>query len=394
MREQGKSSRIGTLLLMSGVIDRAQLSEAEQMASSTGLDVGKMLKMSGYVDGRILKLAAEAEKLIVQGELDESTAAQAMSMAHNRDMDLPTALKAATTKPKVAAETTSLSELLAESDALAKSDLAQAEKQAEETGLPLGRIISHSEAVRPEVVIAALCGLIYQREGQLNRQQLIDLTTACVRKGCTFEKAMEILNIEIEESPPEIGLVGLLTQANLVAMSNMITAMELSMLKGTPLMREIAALGQAEDRVLAWAQHVLSLIAINMLAEEHGPVTLRRIVLNGESPPTALGEIAALVLDEGDFDDLDRMLNYSGAVSDMVLVPLRVSLSEHPAFVEYLGAIMNAKVISEQALLAASRLLYLVRLDSINSDQAISFLKYAIKNEVSADEAIQSLTLA
>ncbi|MBK9774011.1 MAG: hypothetical protein IPP57_24865 [Candidatus Obscuribacter sp.] len=97
-----------------------------------------------------------------------------------------------------------------------------------------------------------------------------------------------------------------------------------------------------------------------------------------------------MVLSSDDFDDLDVILSRSGACSDMDLVPLRVGLSDKPAFIEYLGAMAGSKIIDDSCALCAARLLYLVRMDVITSDRAVALLKHALANKMSADEAMVS----
>ncbi|MBK9774013.1 MAG: hypothetical protein IPP57_24875 [Candidatus Obscuribacter sp.] len=65
------AAEIGILLVMAGIIDQTQLAEAENMAKETGMDIGKMLAMSGFVKKNTMTAAIEAHKLIKEANWDK-----------------------------------------------------------------------------------------------------------------------------------------------------------------------------------------------------------------------------------------------------------------------------------------------------------------------------------
>ncbi|MBK7748245.1 MAG: hypothetical protein KA392_10275 [Candidatus Obscuribacter sp.] len=390
------AAEIGILLVMAGIIDQTQLAEAENMAKETGMDIGKMLAMSGFVKKNTMTAAIEAHKLIKEANWDKHMMAHALSQVHANGGDLAGVLSTmsqtgiAVPPPRPRTSNTPLSELLLAAGILSQNELNSYLATVNETGLPLGRVINHAGVVKMELVLAALSAQVYERSGFFEKQTLIELLTLCNRRGVTFEVALQQLNLPKPPDQAELKLGEILVQAGIISQSTVITAIELGLMRSTQIGQELVTMGQLQQHILDHALKVQSMVTNGWLASEHAAASLRRIALNGENPAIALGEIAAMVLSSDDFDDLDVILSRSGACSDMDLVPLRVGLSDKPAFIEYLGAMAGSKIIDDSCALCAARLLYLVRMDVITSDRAVALLKHALANKMSADEAMVS----
>ena len=384
------------LLVKSGIIDQGQLAEAQQTAQGIGMDICKMLVMSGYVKEKTVNMAAEAHRLIQEENWDEATMAQAMQQAHGQNKELTGILATMSSAglarvPAPVLTNTPLSELLIESGIIEPAEMAKYQATSDETGLPLGRVISHAGVISPAIILAALSAQVYERAGLFDKSTLIKVLVTCYRKSITFEKALGILDLVTPKMESQIKLGELLSSSGLVPQTSVISALELALLRGSQIGGELVGAGQITEEMLQYALFVQELYNRGHLADEHVAPTLRRICLNREDPDRALGEIAALVLDETDFDSLDRMLSYSKITHETTLVPIRVSIPDNAPFTAYLGAIVGAKIISETAALCAARLLYLVRMDVLSGDQAISLMKYCHEHNISADQSLEKL---
>lgn len=388
---------LGSVLLqMSTIISPEQLGEAQQMARQTGMDVLKMLTMNGYINEKTAKLARDGAFVVRQDVFDEEQVAQAMYRAFKEGIELEQALAVMSSAGKIQAvrqknSYTPLSELLILSGILEAGELKSYEATARETGLPLGRVITHAGVVNPESVMAALCAQVYEREGYFSKDDLILILTTCYRKSIPFQDALDFLKKTVPEEALQVRLGELLTQCGLVPRNAVISALELSLIRGTPLGQELVSMGQINEDALEKALLIQELVNKGRLADEHVPAVVRRVVNSGQDAEVAMGEVAAMVLDDSDFDSLDRMLCYSGISQEMLIVPIRLSLSENAPFMEYLAALVNKQIMDEKCALTAARLLYLVRLDALSGDQAVSLLKYCREYQTSVDQAMDKL---
>ena len=387
---------VGALLTMSGIINQAQFAEAQKAAADTGMDICKMLSMSGYVKEKTINMAIEAYRLIMEENWERETMAQALQQAYNHGSDLRSVLSTMSSTglarvPAPVATNTTLAEFLLESGALAPQEMAKYKATSDETGLPLGRVISHAGVIQPSMILAALSAQVYERSGHFDKKTLLTVLTNCYRMSQTFEQSLSFLKLPKPKMESQIKLGELFLNSGLLPQTSIISALEQALLNGSQIGRELVHSGQIKEDTLNNALLVQGLFNKGHLSDEHVAATLRRIELNKEKPDTALGEIAAMVLDETDFDSLDRMLSYSGITQEMTLVPLRVSLPERAPFMAYLGALVGGKVISDAAALCAARLLYLVRMDILTGDQAISLMKYCYEHKITADQSLEKL---
>ncbi|MBK9281298.1 MAG: hypothetical protein IPM93_24320 [Candidatus Obscuribacter sp.] len=388
---------LGSVLLqMSTIISPEQLGEAQQMARQTGMDVLKMLTMNGYINEKTARLAKDAAFVVRQDVFDEEQVAQALYRAVKEGIELEQALAVMSSAGQVQAvraktSYTPLSELLILAGILQSGELKSYQATANETGLPLGRVITHAGVVNPESVMAALCAQVYEREGYFHKDELVLILTTCYRKSMSFQDALDFHNKAIPEEALQVRLGELLTQCGLVPRNAVISALELSLLRGTPLGQELVSMGQIKEEALEKALLIKELVRKGRLADEHVPAIVRRVVISGQDSEVAMGEVAAMVLDDSDFDSLDRVLCYSGITQEALIVPIRLSLSENAPFMEYLAALVDKQIIDEKCALAAARVLYLVRLDALSGDQAVSLLKYCREYQTSVDQAMDKL---
>jgi hypothetical protein len=377
------AAEIGILLVMAGIIDQTQLAEAENMAKETGMDIGKMLAMSGFVKKNTMTAAIEAHKLIKEANWDKHMMA---TPSHRYTLTAETWLAYFDNEPdgysqptpRPRTSNTPLSELLLQQGFCPKR-AKELPGNSQRNRFTTGRVINHAGVVKMELVLAALSAQVYERSGFFEKQTLIELLTLCNRRGVTFEVALQQLNLPKPPDQAELKLGEILVQAGIISQSTVITAIELGLMRSTQIGQELVTMGQLQQHILDHALKVQSMVTNGWLASEHAAASLRRIALNGENPAIALGEIAAMVLSSDDFDDLDVILSRSGACSDMDLVPLRVGLSDKPAFIEYLGAMAGSKIIDDSCAFAPDCFTWYV--DVIASERGI--LKHALLTNVS-----------
>ncbi len=94
MKPETKTShRLGELLLSSSVLTAGELEHAVELSSETGLPMGRVLVMCGYITERELEAAVKAQSLVKDGALSGEKAREAIQLMSKKGMDFERCLK-------------------------------------------------------------------------------------------------------------------------------------------------------------------------------------------------------------------------------------------------------------------------------------------------------------
>jgi len=85
--------RLGDLLIEAGLVSRADIDEAVQIGRDTGMRVGRVLIVSGWLSETQLNSALRAQSLINDGKVTKGTAVRALKIACDKRLHFDHALE-------------------------------------------------------------------------------------------------------------------------------------------------------------------------------------------------------------------------------------------------------------------------------------------------------------
>lgn len=171
---EDRTIRIGELLSASGVISTSDLTEAIQVSQRLQVPIGRVLIMSGCVSEEILRVSLDVQSLIRDGLLTIENGIDALCLVHSSGMPLESAMEHLDCMPHRGGTTHRLGELLVDSNIVSTSQLQQALKTCNLTGMPLGGTL-----VLQGVLSASLLPTVLQvqervRSKSINKDEAIE----------------------------------------------------------------------------------------------------------------------------------------------------------------------------------------------------------------------------
>src|SRR6516164_332889 len=252
MTTDTKSIKLGELLIKAGLLKSNLLKKMVQMANETSVPIGKMLIMSKTISEDVLRCAIQAQEMIRDRSLQEESAVEALRLAADEGISFDSALDrlhsgrsaqalspntSLTGAPRLHTSTTRLGELLVSAELISKEDLEDALRTRDETGLPLGRILVLTRLLSEELLAAALTAQVLMRDTKINKEQAIEGLRAVRKKRVSLEVALADQGVFKPAVRQSIKLGDLLVLAELITENDLMTALELSLVRQLPVGR-------------------------------------------------------------------------------------------------------------------------------------------------------------
>ncbi len=195
------SQRLGEMLLEAKILNEDGLNHAIELSSETGLPLGRVLVMCGYIGDRELEAAVKAQALVKDGALTLSKKAQeALTILGAEGADFDVCLKQVGWVNPDRPPTARLGELLQDSDMIARPQLEDALKTSQETGLPLGRVLVLTNAVSEEMLSAALTAQVLVRDNKISREQAVQALKSSRFRRVNIE--VSLIDLGFYKPPP------------------------------------------------------------------------------------------------------------------------------------------------------------------------------------------------
>lgn len=151
------SIKIGQLLVLSGLVSAADITEAEKLSRHMQIPFGRLLIMGGCLNEDTLDAALEAQKLIREGLVSTDVACQALVACVQQKVPLTQALEMLDLVPQYGKSTAVLADLVKRANIVAADLIDVALAESIETSGFLGDIL-----VRDHVVPPALLPLLHR----------------------------------------------------------------------------------------------------------------------------------------------------------------------------------------------------------------------------------------
>jgi hypothetical protein len=386
----GKSPhRLGELLLSSSVLSDAELEHAVELSSETGLPMGRVLVMCGYISERELEAAVRAQSLVKDGALELAKAKEAIQLMSKKGMDFDKCLKSVGFVRESHEPAFRLGEILVEAQILTKVQMKESLRTSQETGLPLGRILVLTSAISEEMLSAALTAQVLVRDRKISSEQAIQALKSSRFRRVNIE--VSLMDLGFYKPPPRqrVRIGELLVLSGLVNEPDLMTALELGLIREAPVGQMLVEGGFISKRILDTALKLQEIVSSHSLSALKASEALRRVAVHHVSLARAISE---LDLESGERKErvrLGEMLKACGIVGDTEIKKALKDASRNSAL---LGKILLVTgVIDEHTLHAALRLLLLIRSEQLTMEQAIMALNHARKHKLTVDEALAEL---
>jgi len=383
------SQRLGELLLEAKILNEDGLNHAIELSSETGLPLGRVLVMCGYIGDRELEATVKAQALVKDGALTLEKAQEALTLLGKEGLDFDVCLKQVgwvnPDRPPVAR----LGELLQDADIIAKLQLEDALKTSQETGLPLGRVLVLTNAVSEEMLSAALTAQVLVRDNKISREQAVQALKSSRFRRVNIE--VSLIDLGFYKPPPRqrVKLGELLVLSGLVNEGDLMTALEMGLIREVPIGQMLVESGFISKRILDTALKLQEIVSSHSLSALKAAEALREVATRHVSLARAISELDLSVSESRERVRLCEMLKAAGIVSD---TEIKKALRDARRNSALLGKILLVTgAIDDQTLHATLRSLVLLRDEKINMEQAIFALNHARKNQITFDEALAEL---
>jgi hypothetical protein len=385
--------RIGELLIKSEVISDADLSQAMKTAESTGLPVGRVLIMAGFVSEGAFQAAVQAQSLVRDEILPLDKALEALKLVAEEHVTFAEALKRSGVDPQVDHESNKLGELLLESLVVPEEHLATAMRTSSGTGLPLGRLLVSLGLLSDEILTTALNAQTLIRSQKLPRAQAISGLRAANERRKPLEAALTEQGFYRGPHRPSIRLGELLVRSGLISKDELDDAIIKNLVEPRWIGQVFLEGGFLDGPMLESALLIQEMAANETLTIEEAVQTMRRL----HATECALEEALALLeLAPEQFKTKVRyidVLKVAGLIDPSeTRFDLAKSLAPSSSDALYTGrTLMQDGLIDRRVYLGSLRCYYLIATGWLNMQQGIIALNYFHHKDCTFDNVLQEL---
>jgi hypothetical protein len=396
--------KLGELLIKAGLLKSNLLKKMVQMATETALPIGRVLIMSKTISEESLQAAIQAQSMIRDHSLDEDSAVEALRLAAGEGITLEEALDRLQIKRPGAAvaagtsitggartvtSTARLGDLLVAAELISIEDLEDALRTRDETGLPLGRILVLTRLLSEELLSAALTAQVLLRDGKVTREQAVEGLRSARKRRVSIEVALADQGLFRPPVRQRIKLGDLLVLAELIMENDLMTALELSLVRQLPVGRILLQSSLISPQVLECALQLQEMVAAGTLNSLQAAQALRQIAIQRFSLAQALAELGAKEVETKGGAKLGEILKAAGVVTEKDIKRAIDLSAKNSALVGKM--LVAAGVIDEQMLYASLRCQFLIRDGFLELEQAILALKRCQQTGKTLDEVIREM---
>jgi hypothetical protein len=400
----GKGIKLGELLIRAGLLKSGLLKNVVQMAAERSLPIGRVLIMSKAISEPLLQAAVQAQAMIRDDLVDEDTAIEALQLSASENYTFDDALgriasrkpaqravsdMSITGAPRASTSTARLGELLVSAQLISPEDLEDALRTRDETGLPLGRILVLTRLLSEELLAAALTAQVLMRDTKINKEQAIEGLRAVRKKRVSLEVALADQGVFKPAVRQSIKLGDLLVLAELITENDLMTALELSLVRQLPVGRLFLQSGLISPQVLENALQLQEMVAAGTLNGLQAAQALRQIAIQRFSLAQAVAELGAKESEPKGSTRLGDILKAAGVVTERDIKKAVDMSTKNSALVGKM--LVAAGMIDEQMLYAALKCQFMLRDGFLDSEQVIQTLKRCQQTGKTVDEVMREM---
>ncbi len=389
METESKPIRLGELLTRVGLLRAHELTEAIQIAGETGLPIGRVLIMSGYLTDQELQAAVQAQSFLKDKVIDMDMAVNALHKVSQEEVTFDQALRQLGWVTKSTHQTAKLGELVLGAELVTQDQLNEALRTSQETGLPLGRVLVLTQAMSDELLSAALTAQVLVRDGKIARDQAIQGLKSARRRRVTIEVSLMDHGFYRPPQRQSVKLGELLVLSGLVNEGDLMNALELGLTKEMPIGQVLVESGYISKDILLASLKLQEMVTNGTLNALQASEAIRQVATRGFSIAQAVAELGLLKFDANETIRLGEILKASGVITDDDIKKAIELSSRNSALVGKM--LLVTGMIDEATLHASLRCQFLLREGFLKMEQAIVALSHCQRNRCSFDDALQEL---
>jgi hypothetical protein len=384
MTETTKSSKVGDLLVESGLLTRDELQEGMDLSASLGLPIGKTMVMLGVLGEKTIRAAVLLQSMLKDGLLQHDLAVTALVKSNQEGLPIEDCLIELGWRPLSELGNNKVGELLIDAGVLTKGDLRDVLEQVNASGFPLSRILVLTGKVTRPVVWCALNTQVLLRDNKITREQAIKAVRS------TLERKV-IPRADLEELMPShrIKLGELLVLSGLVGEEEIVGAVEESVMKEMPLGQVLVQQGLIASERLADALKVQEMSDNKALTPLQAVDVLRTVQTLNHPLQRAIAELGLMKPERSESIRLGDLLKAGGFINDDEIDEAMTLAAKNS---NLLGKMLVAFGFIDDAMLVNTlQCQFLVREGVINREQAITVLHLSQRTRCTIDDALVEL---
>lgn len=366
---------IGDLLRGAKLIQMHDLTNAVQVASKTGLPVGRVLVMLGLVTSETVHAALQAQSLVRDRLISMEVATKAIGMVASYRIDLERALECLGSLPGREFETNKLGDLLVLAGLITNDCLIESLKTSQHLNLPLGRILVLKNILKEHTVEAALNAQVLLRDGVIDRKTAVAALKSARRTHTSLESCLTAAGVESGNKRQTIRLGELFVLAEIVTEPDLLAAVEIGLNEGTQIGQVLMQFGFINSDTLETSLKLQEMVHKHSLSVSQA-VQVLRLYLQGIDIPHAIASIAEPEVNPVQAVGLAEVLYLAGLVpQEDTEKALAISYASRIPFNKVL---LQYNMIKEDALNVATRCLLLMGENLLTAEEAIVALHHCI----------------
>jgi len=385
--------RIGEILIESDILSRVDLTEAVKTATSTGLPVGRVLVMAGFLSESEFQSAVQAQSLVRDSILPLETAVKALKLIAEKHVSFNDALKECGFEQSQDRESNKLGELLLAAQCVPRDKLDVAMRTSNETGLPLGRLLISLGVLSDELLSTALNAQMLIRSGRIARHQAISGLRAAQERRTQIEAFLTEQGFYHGPHRPSIRLGQLFLQSGILNETQIDQAILHSLAKEKFIGEALVDLELTEPELLNNALQVQEMVANETLKIESAIQILTQLHGSGCSLAESM---AMLEVPASQFKTKVRFIDVLkvAALIDPSETRFDAGKAGGPSSADAqqtANELLDDEVIDERLYLGALRCYYLIAIGFLNMQQGIIALNYFHHKDCTFDDVLREM---
>lgn len=384
-----KEMRIGSLLIQLGLLTDADLSEATQLAVELSLPLGKVLVMSGFLSEAQLQGIVYAQSMLKDQLITLEVAGQAIRLVSDNKLTWEDALREAGWQQPDILPANKLGKLLVEAEIITDAQLDAALESAQQSQLPLGRILLVWKQITDALLCSCLNAQVLLRDNKINREQAIKALKSAHQRQTGIEQALVEQGIYRAPAKTRIKLGEMFVLAGILNESTIMESIESGLISDTPLGQILLKDNHITMHLLDSALKLQEMVDNGTVTPLHASDVLRQASARNITVAQAISETGMQRAPQMHSVTLTDLLKLSGIITEEDVQDAFRQTVQNSALMGKLLSVTGC--IDDETLNASLRCQTLIKQGVLQQDQAIIALNYCQKMQCSLEDALAVL---
>jgi tetratricopeptide (TPR) repeat protein len=378
--------RLGDLVTELGLVGTKDLNEALEIKKETGLPIGNVLTMSGFIAERQLDAVLKAQSLLRDGLIDMNMVRKAVDLVSLTTKTFEDALKDVGWVSPQEASSCRLGDLLLESQLVSEVQLEDAINKSLLTGLPTGRLLVLSGTLTEQLLSAALNAQVMIRDRKLSKRDAILGLKEGKSRGITTEDPMPDRGSYQMPAVGEIRLGELLSLAGIVSKSDMLSAAEQGFLKHIPIGQVLTQQNLISQSVLHVSLELQKALATKAMQLSQALETLKGVVQNESLGQSVLHDLQVSNVNNNQQLSLVQFLRQSGGMTESDVIKIHEYATNNSEILARL--LVLTEVMTNANVAAALTCIMLVEQNVLTQERAYAVFTTACQKGLTIEQVL------